>query len=105
MLTLAEIAEMKEKWDSSNKDEQDELLIDSFHGVVDRMMDELFFDRKSHILAEVENEEDIDNYIVESAKKAKARYEDMTKEESQRKMDSRILRNLASMIDEVDEEE
>lgn len=102
MLTLAE---MKEKWDSSNKDEQDELLIDSFHGVVDRMMDELFFDRKSHVLAEAESEEDIDNYIVESAKKAKARYEDMTKEEAQRKMDSRILRNLASMIDEVDEEE
>ena len=102
MLTLAE---MKEKWDSSNKDEQDELLMDGFHGVVDRMMDELFFDRKSHILAEVENEEDIDNYIVESAKKAKARYEDMTKEEAQRKMESRILRNLASMIDEEDEEE
>ena len=102
MLTLAE---MKEKWDSSNKDEQDELLMDGFHGVVDRMMDELFFDRKSHILAEVENEEDIDNYIVESAKKAKARYEDMTKEEAQRKMESRILRNLASMIDEADEEE
>lgn len=100
MSTLTEIAEMKEKWDSSNKDEQDKLLIDGFHGIVDRLMDELFFDRKSHVLAEVENEEDIDNYIVESAKKAKERYEDMTKEEAQHKMDSRILRSLASMIDE-----
>lgn len=97
---MSTLAEMKEKWDSSNKDEQDKLLIDGFHSVVDRMMDELFFDRKSHVLAEVENEEDIDNYIVKSAKEAKARYEDMTKEEAEYKMESRILRSLASMIDE-----
>ena len=60
MLTFAE---MKEKWDSSNKDEQNKLLIDGFHGVIDRMMDELFFDRKSHVLAEAENEEDINQLL------------------------------------------
>ena len=97
---MSTLAELKEKWDSSSKDEQDKLLIDGFHDVVDRMMDELFFNRKSHALTGVENEEDIDNYIVESAKKAKERYEDMTKEEAQFKMNARILRSLASMIDE-----
>lgn len=96
---MSTLEEMKEKWNSSSKDEQDKLLIDGFHGIVDRMMDELFFDRKSHVLADVENEEEIDNYIVESAKKAKERYEDMTKEEAQYEMESRILHNLASMID------
>ena len=97
---MSTLAELKEKWDSSSRDEQDKLLMDGFHSVVDRMMDELFFNRKLHVLVEVENEEDIDNYIVESAKKAKERYEDMTKEEAQLKMQSRLLRNLASMIDE-----
>lgn len=97
---MSTLAELKEKWDSSNKDEQDKLLIDGFHGVVDRMMDELFFSRKSHVLTGAENEEDIDNYIVESARKAKARYEDMTKEEAQLKMNARLLRSMASMIDE-----
>ena len=99
-MDMSTIAEMKEKWDSSSEDEQDKLLVDSFHGVVDHMIDELFFNRKLHILAEAESEEDIDNYIVESAKKAKERYEDMSKEEAQRKMKSRLLRNLASMIDD-----
>lgn len=97
---MSTIAELKEKWDSSSKDEQDKLLIDGFHGAVDSMMDELFFDRKSHVLAGAQSEEDIDNYIVESAKKAKERYEDMTKEEAQCKMQSRLLRSMASMIDE-----
>ena len=97
---MSTLAELKEKWDSSSEDEQDKLLMDGFHSVVDRMMDELFFNRKLHVLVEVENEEDIDNYIVESAKKAKERYEDMTKEEAQLKMNARLLRNLASMIDE-----
>lgn len=100
---MSTLAELKEKWDSSSEDEQDKLLMDGFHSVVDRMMDELFFNRKLHVLVEVENEEDIDNYIVESAKKAKERYEDMTKEEAQLKMQSRLLRNLASMIDDEEE--
>lgn len=100
---MSTLAELKEKWDSSSEDEQGKLLMDGFHSVVDRMMDELFFNRKLHVLVEVENEEDIDNYIVESAKKAKERYEDMTKEEAQLKMQSRLLRNLASMIDDEEE--
>lgn len=100
MSILEEITKMSEEWSSSSKDEQDKLLIDSFHGMIDHMMDDLFLSRKIHLLWNVESEEATDAYIVESAKQAKARYENLTQEEADLKMQSRVLKKIVSTMGE-----
>lgn len=81
----------------SNLDSKDKLFMDGFHEHVDNLMDDLFFCRRAHIIAGVESEEDIDAYMMESAKQAKAKYEDMTMELAKKEMLSRIIRRLSDI--------